>query len=218
MADPASLRALTALFLLVPETPLLFMGQEFSASSPFLFFTDHGADLAAKVNEGRKKFLSEFPASATREAQDSMRNPNDPTTFERCKLNSSERKRHAETYCLHRELLHLRRDDHIISRQDRQAMDGAVLGPQALALRWFTDSDEDRLLIVNLGPDLHLVPAPEPLLAPVSKGLWTMLWSSDHPRYGGPGILNPLTDKGWHVPGRSSVLFAAERYQGRHDR
>jgi maltooligosyltrehalose trehalohydrolase len=209
MADPASLRALTALFLLAPETPLLFMGQEFTASSPFLFFTDHGADLAAKVYEGRKKFLSQFPASVTREAQDSMRNPNDQATFERSRLDSSERSRHAEAYRLHRELLHLRRDDPIISRQDRHAMDGAVLGPQALALRWFTDSDDDRLVLVNLGPDLHFVPAPEPLLAPVSEGSWTLLWSSDHPGYEGPGIRNPLTDKGWHIPGRSSVLLAA---------
>jgi maltooligosyltrehalose trehalohydrolase len=211
MVGPASLRALTTLFLLAPETPMLFMGQEFGASSPFMYFVDHGADLSSKVYEGRKKFLSEFPPYATKEARNSVPNPSDSATFERSKLDFSERIRHAETYRLHRELLRFRRDDPVISRQDRHSIDGAVLGPQALALRWFTDYDEDRLLIVNLGPDLHFVPAPEPLLAPVSGGSWILSWSSDHPSYGGPGVLNPLTDKGWHIPGRSATLLATTK-------
>jgi maltooligosyltrehalose trehalohydrolase len=213
LTGPECLRALTALFLLAPETPMLFMGQEFGASSPFLFFADHGADLTSKVHEGRKKFLSQFPPYATKDAQESLPHPSDPGTFERSKLDVSERIRHAEVYRLHRELLRLRRDDHVISRQDRHSMDGAVFGPQALALRWLTDSDEDRLLLVNLGPDLHFVPAPEPLLAPVSEGSWTLLWSSDHTSYGGPGALNPLTDKGWHIPARNAVLLAACKTQ-----
>lgn len=209
LSGPARLRALTALFLLAPETPMLFMGQEFGASSPFMFFADHGEDLASKVYEGRKKFLSEFPSYATKEAQATVPNPNDPATFERSKLDFSERARHAEVYRLHRELLRLRLEDPVIARQDRHSMDGAVLGPQTLALRWFTESDDDRLLIVNLGPDLTFVPAPEPLLAPVSEGFWTLLWSSDHPGYGGPGARNPLSDKGWRIPAGSATLFAA---------
>jgi maltooligosyltrehalose trehalohydrolase len=210
-AGAARLRTLTALFLLAPETPMLFMGQEFGASSPFMFFTDHDRDLAPKVYEGRKKFLSEFPSYATKEAQEAVPDPNDPTTFERSKLDFSERIRHADVHRFHRDLLHLRRKDPVLGRQDRRSIDGAVLGPQALALRWWTESDEDRLLIVNLGPDLTFVPAPEPLLAPVSRGFWTLLWSSDHPGYGGPGMRNPLSDKGWRIPGGSATFFAAEK-------
>jgi maltooligosyltrehalose trehalohydrolase len=78
-------------------------------------------------------------------------------------------------------------------------------------LRFFTDSDEDRLLIVNLGPDLPLIPAPEPLLAPVAGGSWALRWSSDHPLYGGPGIINPLSERGWQVPAASAALFIAAK-------
>lgn len=207
LASPACYRALVALFLLAPETPLLFMGQEFAASTPFLFFADHVPELAGKVREGRKKFLSEFPPYATAEAQGAMPDPGDVATFERSRLDLSERTRHAAQYRLHQDLLRLRREDAVLSRQDRRSIDGAVLGPQALVLRYFTDADEDRLLVVNLGADVPLIPAPEPLLAPVAGGSWTLRWSSDHPLYGGPGIVNPLSERGWVVPGATATLF-----------
>jgi len=216
MTSPARYRALVALMLLAPETPMLFMGQEFAASSPFLFFADHHADLAPLVYEGRKKFLSEFPPYATREAQEAVPEPSDPRTFERSHLDFAERQRHAEIYRLHRDLLRLRRDDPVIARQARHLLDGAVFGPQALLLRYLTDTDGDRLLVVNLGSDLPLVPAPEPLLAPVANGEWRLQWSSEHPRYGGPGIVNPLTESGWHIRAASATLFVATRKEGQH--
>ena len=61
LASPARYRALTALTLLMPGTPMLFQGQEFAASSPFLFFADHVPELAALVREGRSTFLHQFP-------------------------------------------------------------------------------------------------------------------------------------------------------------
>jgi maltooligosyltrehalose trehalohydrolase len=66
-------------------------------------------------------------------------------------------------------------------------------------------------LVVNLGADLYFVPAPEPLLAPVSDGTWTLQWSSDHPRYGGPGIVNPLSEEGWCIPASTATLFRATK-------
>ncbi len=211
LTSQARYRAVVALLLLAPETPLLFMGQEFGSTSPFLFFADHKPELAAAVYQGRKKFLSEFPSYATPEAQDAVPDPSDPAAFERSRLDFSERQRHAPLYRLHRDLLHLRREDMVIARQDRGSIDGAVLGPQAFALRYCTTTDDDRLLVVNLGPDLNFVPAPEPLLAPVAHGAWTLRWSSDHPRYGGPGIVNPLTETGWRIPGATATFFAAEK-------
>jgi maltooligosyltrehalose trehalohydrolase len=65
--------------------------------------------------------------------------------------------------------------------------------------------------VINLGEDLHFVPAPEPLLAPAPGGYWALLWSSDHPQYGGPGVVNPLTDEGWHIPAESATVFRIER-------
>jgi maltooligosyltrehalose trehalohydrolase len=211
LAPPARYRALVTLALLAPETPMLFMGQEFAASSPFLFFADHHSDLAAKVHEGRKKFLSEFPEYATPEAQEAVPDPADDSTFEQSRLDLSERIRHARIYQLHRDLLRLRREDPILSRQDRAALDGAVLGTQALVLRYSGPMDDDRLLVVNLGSDLNFVPAPEPLLAPVAGGSWVMQWSSEHPCYGGPGIINPLTEEGWRILAGTATLFVAEK-------
>jgi maltooligosyltrehalose trehalohydrolase len=85
-----------------------------------------------------------------------------------------------------------------------------VLGPHALAVRYLEAGGFDRLFILNLGQDLHYVPAPEPLLAPRSNGYWRLIWSSDDPRYGGPGAPNPLTEQGWHVPAESAWLFRME--------
>ena len=208
---PGRYRALAALMLLAPETPLLFMGQEFGASSPFLFFADHHSDLSAKVYEGRKKFLSEFPEYATAEAQQAIPDPADARSFEQSRLDFSERRRHAPVYRLHRDLLALRREDRVLSRQDRAAVDGAVLAAQALVLRYAGPKDDDRLLVVNLGPDLNFVPAPEPLLAPVAGGAWVLQWSSDHPQYGGPGIVQPLTKEGWRIPAATATLYRATK-------
>jgi maltooligosyltrehalose trehalohydrolase len=211
MVAPARYRALVALMLLAPQTPMLFMGQEFAASAPFLFFADHHSDLAVKVYEGRRKFLSEFPEYATPEAQEAVPDPADESTFALSCLDLSERERHAAVYRLHRDLLRVRREDRVLARQDRTILDGAVLGPQALVLRYSAPLDDDRLLVVNLGADLYFVPAPEPLLAPVSDGTWTLQWSSDHPRYGGPGIVNPLSEEGWCIPASTATLFRATK-------
>ncbi|HZI51145.1 MAG TPA: malto-oligosyltrehalose trehalohydrolase, partial [Terriglobia bacterium] len=116
LASHARYRAIAALLLLAPETPMLFMGQEFGASNPFLFFADHHSDLAAKVYEGRKKFLAEFPEYATPEAQAVVPDPADEATFQRSCLDLSERSRNAPVYRLHKDLLRLRRDDAILAR------------------------------------------------------------------------------------------------------
>ena len=84
----------------------------------------------------------------------------------RSKLDLAERQRHAGMYALHRDLLRLRREEPVFRAQRRGGMDGAVLAPEALVLRFFGTHHDDRLLVVNLGRDLHLNPAPEPLLAP----------------------------------------------------
>jgi maltooligosyltrehalose trehalohydrolase len=88
-------------------------------------------------------------------------------------------------------------------------MHGAVLGTTAFLLRFITDDDNDRLLLVNLGCDLPFHPAPEPLLAPPENARWQVLWSSEDPRYGGHGT-PPLaieSDDDWRVPGHAAVVL-----------
>lgn len=209
--SPGRYRALLALLLLAPQTPMLFMGQEWGAMSPFLFFVDYaGNGIGPQVFQGRKIFLSQFPSYATPDAQQAIPDPNDASTFERSKLHFGEDYTQTPVYRLHCDLLRLRREDSVIFSQARDHIDGAVLGPQALAVRYLEAGGFDRLFILNLGQDLHYVPAPEPLLAPRSHGYWQLMWSSDDPRYGGPGAPNPLTEQGWHVPAESAWLFRTE--------
>jgi maltooligosyltrehalose trehalohydrolase len=87
-------------------------------------------------------------------------------------------------------------------------VDGAVLGGQVFVLRYFGDDGDDRLLLVNLGRDLHLNPAPEPLLAPPAGRRWAVRWSSQDPRYGGGGTAPPDTEESWRIPGEAAVVLA----------
>jgi maltooligosyltrehalose trehalohydrolase len=212
LTSPARYRALTAFMLLAPQTPLLFMGQEFGASQPFLFFADHrDATLAKNVYAGRKQFLAQFPSYGSPEAQALIPDPCAPVTFARSKLDLSERTRNGALYQFHQDLLRIRREDPLIARQDHTQLDGAVLGPEAFVVRFFGDSQEtDRLLMVNLGLDLEYKPAPEPLLAPRPGETWCLIWSSDDPHYGGSGIVTPTRPDGWYIPGASTTLLMGE--------
>jgi maltooligosyltrehalose trehalohydrolase len=208
MTHPARYRAMTALLLLAPGTPMLFQGQEFASSAPFLYFADHNPELAVQVRKGRAKFLAQFPTLAVPEVQAALTDPADRDTFVRCKLDFAERDRHAPIYHLHRDLLRLRRDDPAFRLQRHRGVDGAVLSPQAFAVRFFTDDNSDRLLLVNFGRDLHLVPAPEPLLAPPFGKTWRPIWSSEDLRYGGNGTPPLHADEDWRIPGESAIVFA----------
>ena len=110
---------MTALTLLGPGTPMLFQGQEFAASSPFFYFADHNQELAELVRKGRAEFLSQFRSLATPGIQAVLVNPGDLQTFERSKLDLSERETHSAIYEMHRDLLRLRREDATFARSAR---------------------------------------------------------------------------------------------------
>jgi maltooligosyltrehalose trehalohydrolase len=207
LTSPGRLRAITALLLLGPATPMLFQGQEFGASSPFCFFADHAAELGRLVREGRIQFLSQFPSLAQANMRPYLPDPSNLATFERCQLDLSEREKHAPLYRLHKDLLRLRREDGVFgSRAVR--VDGAVLAHEAFVLRFFgAAAGADRLLLVNLGADLHLESAPEPLLAPPEAKRWEVLWSSEDPLYGGSGTAPPLCPDNWCLPGHAAVAM-----------
>ena len=209
LTSPNRYRALTALFLLAPQTPMLFQGQEFAATSPFFYFADHKEEIAHLVARGRSAFLAQFRALATPEMQARLPDPGDPQTFTYSKLDSNDRNLHKEDYALHRDLLNLRRSDPVFQASQRSnRIDGAVLSPDAWVIRFFGESPgDDRLLLVNLSRDIHLVPAPEPLLAPPKNSVWDAMWFSDDPRYGGMGM-PPWPLKGnWYLQGESAVVL-----------
>jgi maltooligosyltrehalose trehalohydrolase len=208
LTSPGRLRAMTAYFLLMPGIPMLFQGQEFGASSPFFYFADHQTELSRDVREGRHRELAQFPNLATSEMRAELADPGDIDTFHRSVLDLGERQRHASIYALHRDLLKLRHSDPVLGQRPCR-IDGAALTDEAWMLRFFSESGADRLLIVNLGRDHLLGPAPEPLLAPVEGQAWRLLWSSEAPAYGGSG--GPAQDVAgdWLISGQSAIVLAS---------
>ena len=208
LTSPGRLRALTALTLLTPCTPLLFQGQEFAASAPFLYFADHGEELDQLIRRGRHEFLIQFPNIASEDGGKLLASPADEETFRRCKLDHTDRERNAHVVRLHRDLLRLKREDPVFALQDRFRMHGAVLGPEAFLLRFIAPDGDDRLLVVNLGATLPLLPMPEPLLAPPAGCRWRLLWHSEAPSYGGSGMSEPDGEHSWRLPAHALAVLA----------
>jgi maltooligosyltrehalose trehalohydrolase len=205
---PGRWRAATALLLLGPWTPMLFQGAEHASARPFLFFADHGGELGGRVREGRTAFMRQFPSVAGPDMRDRLPDPSDPETFLRCKLDPRDREPNDAAVALHRDLLELRRSDSVIRRQGQDGLDGAVIAREALCLRWAEPGGRDRLLLVNLGPELDLPSVAEPLLAPPERSGWTVLWSSEDPRYGGGGTPQMDGTAGLRIRGHAALLLA----------
>ncbi len=208
LTGPALYRAMSALLMLGPSTPMLFQGQEFGATTPFLYFCDHSGDLSDMIGTGRRKFLAQFRSLAQAEMQEVFASPGSPATFERSKLSFNERENNTQAYSLYKDLIRLRRKDPVLSHPRPHGIDGAVLSATAFVLRCFGPENNHRLLIVNLGSDLHLDPAPEPLLAPPRDHHWNVLWSSEDPKYGGTGTFPPDSDDNWRIAGHSALVLS----------
>jgi maltooligosyltrehalose trehalohydrolase len=210
--SPSRYRAMTGLLLLGPWTPLLFQGQEFGASDPFLFFADAGdSSVRDGTRRGRAKLLAPFLSLTDEETWKVLPAPDDPDVFAKCKLDFSEREKNRELYDLHIDLLKLRREDSRFRQQSSGGFDGAVLGRLSLVLRYFSDANDDRLLLVNFGQSQVTDPASEPLLAPPTGHKWETLWTSDSPRYGGAGSITLATQEQWILPAESTVALRLER-------
>jgi maltooligosyltrehalose trehalohydrolase len=205
---PGRFRALSALFLLMPGTPMLFQGQEFASSRPFLYFADHKPELAEAVQHGRAEFVAQFPSMASPQMQAALAAPHSRDTFERSKLDWAEREANAPQWRMHHDLLRLRRTDAAFRRQAPGGVDGAVLGGEALVLRFDAERDGDeRLLLVNFGADLVAPSFAEPLLAPPAGMQYVVHWSSEDPEYGGVGTPEIINGEGYRIPGHAAFVL-----------
>ena len=204
-AAAGCLRAMTALLLTGPWTPMLFQGQEFGSSKPFLFFADHKPGLAEKVAAGRREFGLQFRRMRDAEIDSSLDSPHDPRTFSRSVLDDREREQNVEAIALHRDLLRLRRDDTTLSA-DGRALHGSALNDVRLLLRFEAPGLPVRLLVVNLGQPFDLATVTDPLVAPPSPAGWHVLWHSERPAYGGAGM-PPLEGERWEMPSHAAVLL-----------
>jgi maltooligosyltrehalose trehalohydrolase len=208
LTSPGRYRAMSALLLFASWTPLLFQGQEFGALTPFVYFADVKHDLREPVRKGRFDFLKQFPGIESEAVQRRLPDPSALESFRQCKLDFSEGAKFPEVRDLYTDLIRLRREDPIFSRQEAGQLDGAVLGPDAFVLRFFDSlGEDDRLLIVNLGRAFAPRSLPEPLLAPPMERRWALLWSSEAVRYGGPGEVPLESAAGWQIPAEAAVAL-----------
>ncbi|RDJ02993.1 malto-oligosyltrehalose trehalohydrolase [Rhizobium grahamii] len=212
LTSPARLRALTALLLLGPQTPMLFQGQEFGATTPFYYFADSRGEMIDQVRRGRIEFLKQFPSLKDPDFENNMPLPSDRLTFERSKLKWDEYVANEHLVALHRDLLVLRRDNIFGGQKGRRAVDGSILDRSALLLRFFADNpEEQRLLLVNLGHDLSIHSRPDPLLAPPRDCQWNVEWSSEDMNYGGSGRRPMDLQHRWGLPADCAVVLAPRR-------
>lgn len=201
-------RAAMALLMLGSWTPMIFQGQEFGATTPFLYFADHTPEMGKSVGNGRKQFLSQFPSIADEATQQVLPAPGREETFARSRLNVRERQENFRFHNLFRDLVRLRRTDEVFSLHGKGGIEGAVLSDKALVLRFFGHG-QDRLVVVNLGADLDFWPAPEPLLAPPREQEWTVILSTEDPPYGGAGLARSRLVQEWRVPAGSTTVLAS---------
>jgi maltooligosyltrehalose trehalohydrolase len=146
--DAAAWRAASTLLLTCPMTPLLFMGQEWGASSPFQYFTDLEPELGAQVTEGRRREFKDFPKFTDPAARAAIPDPQDPRTFERSRLDWKERERqpHAGCLALYTDLLHLRSSHRALAASEAASADATALDDATIALR--REEDGERFVIV----------------------------------------------------------------------
>ncbi len=195
-AEPA-LRAAAAALLLAPSPPLLFMGEEFGARTPFLFFCDFGSELAAAVTAGRRHEFARFARFADESVQAQIPDPNAPETFERCKLDWAclETPAHAHWLMLYRDLLAVR-FTRIVPRLRDSGRVPATFRPlsnKALTARWTLSDDTSLVLYINLSDEaiaLDAAPGGAPLfMVPQESATdlgsgrlppWTTAWYHDN--------------------------------------
>lgn len=162
LADPDALRAATAVLLLSPMIPLLFMGEEWGARQPFLFFTSHHGELADAVREGRRGEFADFAEFADAETRARIPDPNAPETFEasRPDFTSATEPGHAEWLALYRTLLQIRHAQIIPRLPGSRFFGSAALGKSAVLARWKLGDGSTLRLELNLGTAAVPITAP----------------------------------------------------------
>lgn len=155
LAPPQKVRATMEILLLSPQPPLLFMGEEFAASSPFLYFCDYHGDLAAAVTEGRRNEFARFAKFSSHKLRESIPDPNAEITYSKSKLNwqESQDKIHGDWLDFYRQLLALRRDKIVPQLRGTSWIQCAVsrAGKRDLWVDWIFEAGARLQLRANLG-------------------------------------------------------------------
>jgi maltooligosyltrehalose trehalohydrolase len=194
LAAPESLKVAMEILLLAPAPPLLFMGEEFAAASPFLFFCDFEGDLANAVTTGRRNEFSRFSQFSSPENRNQIPDPNSEQTFLRSKLDwpSVAHEPHTSWLNLYRELLSLRQRI-IVPRLPAISVSKAsfsVYQPHGVSVDWPLTGSAHLTLHANLGPEplsVHADPTETPFYCSTPEVAhdferrqlppWSVVWS-----------------------------------------
>ncbi|HMJ05828.1 MAG TPA: malto-oligosyltrehalose trehalohydrolase [Chthoniobacterales bacterium] len=198
VVSPAAYRAASAFLCLVPQTPLLFMGQEWCAFTPFQFFTDHNANLGRLVTEGRRHEFRNFAAFRDPAMRETIPDPQAPQTFANSRLRWEELEQpaHEGVLRLYQEFLRLRRTHPAFRDRSQDRWGALVLEDGIFALRYGRAHEPGCLVLCDLRgghplPDLDQTP-----LRLEGGQRWQPLLSSEERRFGGeeaPGFAAPTT-------------------------
>lgn len=153
IAPPQTVRALTALYLLLPQVPMLFMGEEWNAAQPFLFFCDFHGELADAVRKGRREEFAKFPEFQDEKLRARIPDPQAQTTFEASKLdwNALDQEPHAQWLAWHRQLLKVRREQIVpVLPQITHGGIYRTVAPGAVVVSWRLQQGGELTLAANL--------------------------------------------------------------------
>lgn len=204
LVSAGAYRAASALLCLTPGTPLLFMGQEWNASTPFLYFTDHHDELGQQVTEGRRREFKDFIEALHRQGDKEVEipGPQEELTFIRSKLQWDESGllRHGHTLALYRDLLKLRRETPAIRNRDRKNCRVELLGDGIVGIRFQDTAHSGLLVLIDLQGGHRWTVAGDPFARLPSGWSWQRMLSTNDSRFGGDG--SSALD-----PGAAKVLF-----------
>jgi maltooligosyltrehalose trehalohydrolase len=156
LAPAQALEAAIALQIMCPQIPLVFMGEEVAARTPFLFFTDHSKELADAVREGRRQEFARFPEFADPGKREHIPDPNAIETFH----SSVPRAESADRFAFYQRLIALRMQELVPRLRGTTSTGAEVLGPKAVLARWRLGDGSRLTIVTNLGSDPVRFPTP----------------------------------------------------------
>jgi maltooligosyltrehalose trehalohydrolase len=173
------------------------MGQEWSASAPFQYFTDHDRDLGWRIAVGRRAEFAKFRGFSDPTVRQGIPDPQDPATFQRSKLDWGElqSEKHQRVWKMYRDLLQLRRHDPVLASASRDGLRADACGKVLRVMCWHREGR--RLLLLNLSPEPATLDSG--LTAPIGTSTPPRALFSTHPAGSGQGLL----------PGHAALIFAA---------
>jgi len=177
-------RAASTLLLLAPELPLLFMGQEWAAPEPFLYFVEHDVALGRRVTEGRRREHQQRSALSDSSDHEPFADPQQESTFRRCQLDWSriDEEPHASTLRLYRELLHLRKREALLREVAFDGFSAGTAGEEGLVLLWM-GARSALLVLLRLRGAGTVAAASGMPPAPLAGRSWSVVLTTEEPRF-----------------------------------